>query len=207
MDECWHLEVESVIDVPFLVTKVHYDAHPEVAGVDDLMPLRHLYGPRATWTGKDQEAVVLDSLRNRSNDALAIMGCGTGKSLSFVHPLTHHASLGFAAGMTIVVVPCKSLVSRHLSVYKEEIQKKFPELKNYEPPVLDVEFYVLSSSAPSKAAAAHRNRSRPRMSVSSARRDFNLLLTALESACVCPAKLHCNGFRCGDGRKCANRLG
>ena len=38
------------------------------------------------------------------------------------------------------------------------------------------------------------------MSVSSVRRDFNLLLTALESACVCPSKSHCNGSRCGDGR-------
>ena len=97
--------------------------------MDELMPLRYLYGPRAAWTSKDQEAVVMDSLRNRSSDALAIMGCGTGKSLSFIYPLIYHASLGFATGMTIVVVPYKSIVSSHLSVYKNEIQKKFPEMK------------------------------------------------------------------------------
>ena len=71
----------------------------------------------------------MDSLRNRSSDALAVMGCGTGKSLSFMYPLAYYTSLGFAAGMTMVVVPHKSLVSSHLSVYKYEVQKRFPELK------------------------------------------------------------------------------
>ena len=77
--------------------------------------LQVLFGLNAEFLSKLQEEMVLDACNNQSKHTFCSIGCGGGKSLSWMIPTLRKSLKGVKMKMSVVVVPYCFLLEHHVS--------------------------------------------------------------------------------------------
>ena len=91
-----------------------------LASVEDcLYCLRVLLGVSATFLSETQKDMILDSCNNFTRHSVCLIGCGGGKSMSWIIPSFRYELNGQKAKMSIVVVPYCFLLDHHVSTTKK----------------------------------------------------------------------------------------
>lgn len=76
--------------------------------------LKLVIGPTADFLSNLQKKMLIDTCNNTTKHALFCIGCGGGKSMSWILPVVRNTSNNFKAKMSIVIIPYCFLLDHHV---------------------------------------------------------------------------------------------